>query len=110
MLMHFAQLKQSLPKQIQRIAEFLTIPIDESKWKTILSHCSFSYMKQNAPKTTPLGGICWNGGAQTFIYKGTNGRWRDLLTTDESQRYEQIARDKLGESGAHWLATGEFLE
>ncbi|MGL5803934.1 MAG: sulfotransferase domain-containing protein, partial [Xenococcaceae cyanobacterium] len=76
LLVHFAKLKQDMPQQIQRIAEFLEIPIDESKWETILEHCSFDYMKQHASQSTPLGGIVWEGGAETFIYKGTNGRWR----------------------------------
>lgn len=110
LLIHFAQLKQDMAKQIRRIAEFLAIPIDESKWEIILEHCSFSYMKQHATQTTPLGGAFWNGGAKTFIHKGTNGRWRETLTAQESQLYEQIAQQQLGEACAHWLATGELLE
>ncbi|MGL6344518.1 MAG: hypothetical protein ACRC80_35885 [Waterburya sp.] len=48
------------------------------------------------------------GGVETFIHKGTNGRWRDILTAEESQRYEQIAKEQLGEVCAYWLATGEL--
>jgi aryl sulfotransferase len=106
LLIHFAELKKDLPSQIQRIAEFLEIAIDEAKWNAILEHCSFAYMKQNAPKSVPLGGAFWDGGAQTFIHKGTNGRWRDILSDRESQRYERMAREQLGEACAHWLATG----
>jgi aryl sulfotransferase len=110
LFLHFAELKQDMPKQIQRIAKFLTIPIDETKWETILEHCSFDYMKQHADQSTPLGGMVWEGGAETFIHKGTNGRWRDTLTAEESQRYEQIAKEQLGEACAYWLATGELLD
>jgi aryl sulfotransferase len=109
LLVHHAKLKQDLPGQMRRIAEFLAIPIDEMKWDTILEHCSFDYMKQHGTKSVALGGAVWVGGAQTFIYKGTNGRWRDELTAEESQRYEQIAKKQLGEACAHWLATGDFL-
>jgi aryl sulfotransferase len=110
LLLHFADLKQNMPAQIRRIAEFLEIPIDESKWEKILEHCSFNYMKQHSSKITPLGGIVWEGGSETFIHKGTNGRWRDTLTAEESQRYEQIAKKQLGEVCAYWLATGELLD
>lgn len=106
LLLHFAELKQDMPHQIRRIAKFLEISIDESRWETILEHCSFNYMKQHASKSAPLGGTVWEGGAETFIYKGTNGRWRNILTAEESQRYEQIAKEQLGEVCAHWLATG----
>jgi aryl sulfotransferase len=34
-----------MPGEIRKIAAFLEIDIDESKWDTILHHCSFDYMK-----------------------------------------------------------------
>ncbi len=110
MLLHFGQLKVDMGREIRRVATFLEISIDESKWDAILEHCSFDYMKKNATKSVPLGGLFWDGGAQTFINKGTNGRWRDLLSAEESEKYERMARAELGEECAHWLATGEFLE
>jgi aryl sulfotransferase len=109
-LIHFANLKRDLPGQIREIAAFLDIPIDESRWEAIVEHCTFDYMKRNASKSTPLGGIFWEGGAQTFINKGTNGRWRDILTAEESQKYEQLAREQLEPACAHWLETGELPE
>ncbi|MDQ2694039.1 MAG: sulfotransferase domain-containing protein, partial [Pseudomonadota bacterium] len=110
LLLHYATLKQDLPGQIRRIADFLAIPIDETRWDAILEHCSFDYMKRHAARSAPLGGICWEGGAQTFIHKGTNGRWRDVLTPEESLKYEQLARQQLGGACAHWLATGEAAD
>lgn len=107
-LIHFAQLKADLPGQMREIAAFLGIPIDESKWDAMVEHCSFDYMKQNATKSVPLGGIFWDGGAQTFVHKGTNGRWREVLTPDEAEKYEQLAQQNLGEECARWLATGTF--
>ncbi len=72
----------------------------------MVEHCSFAYMKANATKIMTLGGAFWDGGAQTFINKGTNGRWRDVLTPEDSRRYESIARGQLGDDCARWLATG----
>jgi len=109
-LCHFAQLKADMPGQMRQIAAFLDIPIDEPIWAAILEHCSFEYMKQHATLSAPGGGIFWEGGAQTFIYKGTNGRWREVLSQTESEQYEVMAREKLGAACAHWLATGELLE
>ena len=80
----------------------------EENWESILLHCSFDYMKANATKSVPLGGAFWDGGAQSFIHKGTNGRWRDILEKDESLKYEVRATEELGEECAHWLATGEM--
>jgi aryl sulfotransferase len=108
MLLHFNELKADMPGTMRRIAAFLEIPIDEGKWRAMIEHCSFDYMKAHADKSAPLGGILWDGGAATFINKGTNGRWRDVLSSADIQAYESRAREELGPECAHWLATGEI--
>ncbi|MCB9521735.1 MAG: sulfotransferase domain-containing protein [Myxococcales bacterium] len=106
-LLHYADLKADLRGRIEHIAKFLGIDVPAENWDRILLHCSFDYMKQNATKSTPLGGICWDGGAQVFVNKGVNGRWRDVLTAEDNARYEARAVEELGEDCARWLATGE---
>lgn len=110
LFIHFDRLKEDMPGQIRRIAGFIEAPIDESRWEDILLHCSFDYMKANATKTVPLGGAFWDGGAATFINKGTNGRWREVLPADDIARYEQRAELELGSECARWLATGQWRE
>jgi len=107
MLVHFADLKRDLPGQIRRIAAFLDIPIRDASWPAILEHCSFDWMKRNATKSVPLAGAFWDAGAEVFINKGLNGRWRDTLTQADSLEYERRAREELGEECATWLATGD---
>lgn len=107
MLVHYANLKRDMPGQMRAIAEFLDIPINESNWDTILEYCSFDWMKQNPVKSVPLGGSFWEGGAQTFIHKGVNGRWVETLTQKDVVEYEARARKELGQECAQWLATGE---
>ena len=104
---HFARLKSDMPGEIRKVAAFLDVAIDEKKWNDILTHCSFDYMKANATPSVPAGGIFWDGGAETFIHKGTNGRWRDVLSKEESADYERRALSELGPDCAHWLMTGE---
>lgn len=106
MLLHFNDLKADMPGQMRQIARFLQIPIDEGRWPAMLEHCSFDYMKQHGEKTVPLGGAIFEGGAKTFINKGTNGRWRDILTPQDNRRYEDRARRELGEDCARWLMMG----
>ncbi|RAI02240.1 sulfotransferase [Acuticoccus sediminis] len=108
LLVHFAELKADMPGQIRRIAEFLDIAIDETRWPAILEHCSFEYMKDHADRSAPLGGALWDGGARTFIHKGTNGRWRDVLTPADIEAYESRALENLGPRCAAWLATGKL--
>jgi len=103
-LVHFNELKADLAGSIRSIARFLDIPIDEAKFPAIVEHCSFDYMKSHAELSVPLGGALWEGGATTFINKGTNGRWRDTLSAEEVRAYEARAVKELGPECALWLA------
>jgi aryl sulfotransferase len=107
LLVHFNDLKRDMPGQMRRIAGFLDIPIDESRWSEILDYCSFDWMKRNATKSVPLGGAFWDGGAEVFINQGVNGRWMDTLSADESAEYEARAVRLLGPECARWLASGQ---
>src|ERR1700761_9109304 len=73
MLLHYAQMKADMPGTIRRVASFLDIAVDETRWDAIVEHCGFDYMKAHADKSAPLGGILWEGGPGTFLNKGTNG-------------------------------------
>lgn len=106
LLLHFAELKADLPGAIRRIAAFLDIPVDERVWPRIVEQCGFDYMRAHAAKSVPLAGAIFDGGAASFIHKGTNGRWRDTLTAEDCGRYEQAAARELGPDCARWLATG----
>ena len=107
LFVHFNDLKADMPGEIARIAAFLDIEIDQDTWPDILDHCSFEYMKSHAEKVVPLGGAPWKGGAKTFINKGSNGRWRDVLTADDCERYESRAIAELGAECAEWLKHGK---
>jgi len=106
LFIHFNDLKRDMPGEMRRIARFLDIPLDEAQWPAILEYCSFDWMKKNAAKSVPLGGAFWDGGAEVFINKGVNGRWRDTLTADESAEYEARTVRELGPECARWLAHG----
>jgi aryl sulfotransferase len=111
LLMHFAAMKADMPAEIRRVAAFLDIDIDESRWPTIVEHCTFDYMKKHGDSLSrsPVVSDFFEGGlAKSFIHKGTNGRWRDTLTDDDIRKYEQTAASRLSPDCAHWLATGEL--
>jgi aryl sulfotransferase len=99
-------MKADLAGSIAEIAAFLDITIDAKTFPAIVEHCSFDYMKAHAELSAPLGGALWEGGATTFINKGTNGRWRDTLTADDVRAYEARAVAELGPDCARWLAQG----
>jgi len=50
----------------------------------------------------------WNfeGEAQSFLFKGTNGRWRDLLRPDELAAYACRTAELMPADAAAWLEGG----
>ena len=62
-------------------------------------------MKQRAAQNEQLEAI-WKGGGSTFINKGTNGRWRDVLTDDDLNLYTAAVARELTPDCARWLENG----
>lgn len=106
-LVHYAALKRDLAGEMRRTAEFLDIEVPQAEWPKLVEHCTFDYMKRNAAKAAPLGGAIFEGGADSFIFKGTNGRWREQLTAQDIAAYESRAIEELGPECARWLESGE---
>ena len=48
----------------------------------------------------------WKEGPQTFFHKGTNGRWKDILSADELRLYDDAMRKTLPPDCARWLEHG----
>jgi len=65
-------------------------------------------MKEHASVVVAKVADFFQGGGKTFIHKGTNGRWRDVLTPEEITKYESLASEHLTPDCAQWLATGEM--
>lgn len=108
LFVHFNELKDDLPGQMRRIAEFLDISVDETMWTKQVEHCTFNYMKEHAESLTPMLEQMLSGGGKAFINKGTNARWRDALTEKDVRDYESTALRELGPDCANWLATGKL--
>jgi aryl sulfotransferase len=107
-LIHFNDLKGNLEKEIRDIAAFLEMPVDEREWPRIVEHCTFQWMKDNADKVAPGGGDLWENGGQSFINKGENKRWKEVLSDDDIAGYHAKAIAELGEECARWLFNGKL--
>lgn len=88
LMLHYADMKADLPGTVRRIAAFLDIGLDDETFRKAVLHSSFDLMKAHTEQAAPLGGAVWQGGAQTFVNKGTNGRWQGMLTPEETAAYE----------------------
>lgn len=101
---HYADLLANPIEEIERIAEFLDIDVSGEAISTIVLYTSLSTMRQRRleAEAHPI----FQGGANTFFFKGTNGRWRDVLSDDELAMYEAAKSQVLSLECARWLEQG----
>ena len=72
----------------------------------MLLHCSLEHMKDRGGEDEWLGKM-FEGCGRTFVNKGTNGRWKDVLSPEEAAMADDVAAKLLTPDCAHWLKTGE---
>ena len=106
LFVHYADLLADLAGEVRRIARFLEIEVPDDAWPVIVRNCSFAEMKAKGEWFAPNGGVPFKDGAQSFFHKGTNGRWREILSAEELALYDVAARRELSPDCRHWLEHG----
>jgi aryl sulfotransferase len=66
-------------------------------------------MKKHGEELMPQTKMILSGGSDSFFYKGTNGRWRDLLSVDELRLYDAAAARELSPECRRWMEQGGAL-
>ncbi len=105
LLVHYANLINNKCHEIERIAEFLKIDIEPLQKEMILKCSSFQYMKANWQKFEPPGVFI----PQRFINRGKNQCWKEFLTEEHLQHYQQVMAQKLEHDCINWLQNGGEL-
>jgi len=102
LLVHFNDLLGDLRSEIERIAGFLEIEVDDVAIDTIAQATTFSSMKENAEHLLDH--------MSKLINKGTNGRWKEVLLDEDLALYDKAKAEakNLGVSTECllWLETG----
>ncbi len=106
LLVHYNDLKADLSGEMKRIAAFLEIETPASLWPELVEAATFEKMKTEGAALLPGIEMAVKGGHQTFLNKGTNGSWRDVLTKDDVARYRERAAAELSPGLSDWLEHG----
>lgn len=106
LLVHYNDLKADMAAEVRRIAAFLDVPLADGELERIVRESHIDRMRQVAlEKQDPL--ASWfEDGSRSFFFKGTNGRWRDVLGDDDLALYEAAKRRVLEPDCAEWLERG----
>jgi aryl sulfotransferase len=106
LFVHYNDMQADLEAQMRRVAAFLAIDVDEALWPTLVERCTFASMKQRSSEIGDFAAY-FVGGADAFLYKGSNGRWRDVLSAEELAAFDKLTHELLEPAAAQWVATGD---
>jgi aryl sulfotransferase len=109
LFVHYANLLADFESETRRVAEFLEIDVPPAAWPRIVRNCTLAEMRAAAARqdaVRPALNAVLKGGAETFFYKGTNGRWREVLGEEEHALYDEAAKRVLTPECRYWLENG----
>ena len=108
LLVHYADLKADLPGEMRRISTFLEIDTPDDLLAKLAEAAHFESMKSQGAKLQPKIGEMFDRGHDRFLNKGTNGRWKDVLTADDLARYANLVSQRLSPAAAAWIEKGRL--
>lgn len=109
LFVHYNDLLTDLAGEIRRIARFLKLPLAEEQLPVIMQAVSLEVMRNeamHAESVDPNRAPVWKEGAKNFFFKGTNERWKEVLSAEEVALYEEKAGQLLTPECRAWLEQG----
>lgn len=106
--MHFGDMLADIEAEMRRLAAFCAIDVAEDRWPAIVDSVQLDAMRTEARGDEAQGdpaAMIFEGGIDRFLFKGTNGRWRHVLTDDDLAAYDEAAA-RLDPQLRGWLEGG----
>jgi hypothetical protein len=111
LLLHYDDLQADLDGQMRVVSAQLGVPVDETRWSTLVDAATFARMRANADRVAPdTTHAIWQDNQQ-FFHRGTSGQWRTLLDDAGLERYFARIAELAPADVARWLhreAVGEL--
>jgi aryl sulfotransferase len=105
LFVHYNDMQTDLEGEMRRVAAFLDVDVAEERWPRAVERCTFASMKQRSDEIGDFESH-FVGGADSFLYKGTNERWRDVLTSEELALFDRRCREVLPADAFAWTTAG----
>lgn len=106
---HYNDMLVDLDREVGRIADFVDIALTDAQRARVVEETTFENAKRSSVAQAEKSGegtAFWKGGVEAFFFKGSNGRWRDVLSEDDLVMYEEAKRRVLSPDCAAWLEKG----
>ena len=106
LMVHYNDLKSDLSTEMRRIADFLAISVPAELWPQLVAAAGFEAMRRDGDALMASLATIFKDGSRSFIFKGTNERWRGVAAEEDLAIYEAKAEAMLSPACARWVARG----
>lgn len=98
LFLKYEEMKKDLKVEVNKIADFLQEPLNQSQVDSICSHCQFESMKGN--RMVNRDGIwLFNQTISNFMRKGTVGDWKNYFTVAQNEVFDSLYKSKMRNVG-----------
>jgi aryl sulfotransferase len=108
LFVHYNDLKADLEGEMRRIADFLAIDVAAELWPALVHAARFDSMKRDGETLLQGMGSMFDHGAERFLHRGANERWRDVLGQEDVARYEALMGRKWTANQAAYMLRGRL--
>ena len=108
LLVHYNDLKSDLAGEIQRVADFLDISSRPNLWPQLVQAATFESMRQDGDTLMGATAPLFKEGSRGFFFKGTNGRWQDVVREEDLTLYDAKLRAILPPACVQWVSQGRL--
>ena len=109
LFIHYNDMLDDLEGAVRTLAEFAGIEVSDEKIRRVVEATTFANVKKrvDADESDDPMAMTFKGGKKGFFFKGTNGRWKDVLTEEDLTLYEAAKNRVLTPDCAAWLEHGK---
>ncbi|MCH8035805.1 MAG: sulfotransferase domain-containing protein, partial [Proteobacteria bacterium] len=109
LFLHYADMLKDTPAAVRKIADFIDFDISEDKVDAVVEATLFDNVRTKALTLTEKEDVknrFFAGGTASFFFKGSNGRWKEVLDETDLAMYEDTKARVLSADCADWLENG----
>jgi aryl sulfotransferase len=109
LMVHYNDLKADLDGEMRRIAAFIGVETPAALWPDLVEAASFAAMQRDGQTILGIAAQSWKNGGKTFMNKGTNQRWREVLTDADLADYDAAADAGMSPALRTWVEGGTLV-
>ncbi len=112
LFVHYGDMLADLAGVVRRVAAFAGIEVCDAEVTRVIEATSFDAIRKMAddlPLEQDKSRFVFKDGLKSFFFKGSNGRWRDVLNDEDLALYEAAKARVLAPDCARWLENGGVI-